>query len=203
MPPPQFKLANVAKDVLELPHRTNDQIREFEDVDVTSAKLRNVARTVAAKGGSREVAFTVGAGLLAGLGVPGATTLAARGGVRIRVVGTISSPGKGQQVSVTFRIGGGGELKLGDGVFEASGNASIGRERDFKVKWHRYSYVVRTARAAQDVAALDALMHPGPAGGVAAQVPRFGDVGPQAVRKALEQRFEEAVADADGHGVVR
>ena len=334
-PPPQLKLATVAQDVLELSHRTNDQIREFEDVDATSAKLRNVAGMIAAKGGSREVAFTVGAGLLAGLGVPGATTLAARGGGRIRIIGTISSPGKGQSISVTFRAGGGAELKGGvvaggsfalpgagvqgaaglevthfstrtyatvddfimdakncrfasfeglgsvalwlpkllvspfgklgkfaigkigrrsddvkmgnaqylvslkargiaggldkviasranpvivaerkgwttrgfgevkgsakliDGVLEASANASIGGERDWKVKGHQYSYVVRTAREAPDVAALNALMHPGPAGGEAETVPQFGDIGPQAARKALEQRFEEAVADAE------
>ena len=334
-PPPQFKLATVAQDVLELSHRTNDQIREFEDVDATSAKLRNVAGMIAAKGGSREVAFTIGGGMLAGLGLSGAATLAARGGGRVRIIGTISSPGKGQSVSVTFRVGGGGEVKGGavagesfklpgagaqaaaglevthfstrtyatvddfimdarncrfasfeglgsialfpvrllaypfrklgkfalckmgrrsdevkmgnaqylvslkargiaggldkviasranpvilserkglttraygeiggaakifDGILEASVNALIGGERDWKVKGHRYSYVVRTAREAQDVAALNALMHPGPAGGEAAQIPQFGDIGPQAVRKALEQRFEEAVAEAE------
>ena len=89
-----------------------------------------------------------------------------------------------------------GSAKFIPGILETSGNFFIGRESDLKVSGHRYSYVVRTARDAPDVAALNALMHPGPTGGAAAPVPQLGDIGPEAARKALERMFEEAVADA-------
>ena len=113
IPPPELKLANVAGGVLELSHLTNDQIRNFQDADAATSSLRDIVQEIAIKGGSRKVEFTAGVGALVGLGFSSAFTAGVRAGARFRVIGEIEAPGKGRPISVTFRIGGGLEGKLG------------------------------------------------------------------------------------------
>ena len=113
VPPPELKLANVAGGILELSHLTNDQIRNFQDADASTSALRDIVGEIAIKGGSRKVEFTAGAGALIGLGFSSAFTAGARVGGRFRVIGEIEAPGKGRPISVTFRIGGGLEGKIG------------------------------------------------------------------------------------------
>ena len=112
-PPPELKLANVAGGVLELSHLTNDQIRDFQDADASTASLRDIVGEIAIKGGSRKVEFNAGVGALVGLGFSAAFTAGVRAGARFRVVGEIEAPGKGRPISVTFRIAGGLEGKVG------------------------------------------------------------------------------------------
>ncbi len=138
-PPPvprEIRLANVAGDALELSHRTNERIREFQDAAATESTLRGIVGPLAEKGGSRKVEFTVGVGALIGLGFSKALTAGVRAGARFRVVGEIDAPGKGRPISVTFRIAGGlevkGGVKTGDttwtNVAGAKAEASAGSE---------------------------------------------------------------------------
>ena len=118
--PPEIFLANVAGNILELSHLTNDQIRNFQDADASTSMLRDVVGDIAIKGGSRKVEFTAGVGALVGLGFSTAFTAGVRAGGRFRVVGEIEAPGKGQPIAVTFRIGGGLEGKAGITAGKAS-----------------------------------------------------------------------------------
>ncbi len=110
-PPAGIRLADVVGDALELSHRTNERIRDFQDAAATESTLRGIVGPLVEKGGSRKVEFTVGAGALFGLGFSTALTAGVRAGARFRVVGEIDAPGKGRPVSVTFRIAGGLEVK--------------------------------------------------------------------------------------------
>ena len=103
----------MAGGVLELSHLTNDQIRDFQDADASTASLRDIVGEIAIKGGSRKVEFNAGVGALVGLGFSAAFTAGVRAGARFRVVGEIEAPGKGRPISVTFRIAGGLEGKVG------------------------------------------------------------------------------------------
>ena len=129
-PPTGLKLADVAGDALELSHRTNERIREFQDAASTESTLRGIVGPLVEKGGSRKVEFTVGAGALFGLGFSKALTAGVRAGARFRVVGEIDAPGKGRPISVTFRIAGGLEVKgvAKAGADEASGLAGASAE---------------------------------------------------------------------------
>ncbi|MBQ7650678.1 MAG: hypothetical protein IJS15_06940, partial [Victivallales bacterium] len=116
-PPPRIPenlwLKNTIGDTLELSHRTNDQIRDFQDRDYTTSTLRGIVGPMAQKGGSRKVEFTVAVGALVGLGFSDVATSGVRAGARVRVVGDINAPGKGRPISVTFRLAGGLEAKIG------------------------------------------------------------------------------------------
>ncbi len=107
---------------LELSHRTNDQIRAFQETDSTAATIRDIVGEIAEKGGRREVEFSVGVGVLAGLGFSEALTAGVRAGARIRIVGTLETEGAGRPISVMFRIAGG---------LEAKGMAVLGDESKF------------------------------------------------------------------------
>ena len=138
VPPPQMpadvKIAGAAGEALELSHLTNDRIRDFQDMDATASTLRGIVGPMAEKGGSRKVEFTLGVGALIGLGFSEAFTAGVRVGARLRVIGEIDAPGKGQAISVTYRVAGGAEvkggIKAGDESFspEAKAEASAGLE---------------------------------------------------------------------------
>ncbi len=121
VPPPEMPpripenlwLKNTIGDTLELSHRTNDQIRDFQDRDYTTSTLRGIVGPLVEKGGFRKVEFTVGAGALIGLGFSEAATAGARVGARLRVIGEINARGKGRPIDVTFRLAGGVEAKIG------------------------------------------------------------------------------------------
>ncbi len=114
-PPPETPyglwLADTIGDVLELSHRTNDQIRDFQGADKATAELRDIVGPIAEKGGSRKVELSIGVGALIGLGFSSAAVAGLRVGARVRVVGEVNCKGKGQPLSVTFRIAGGVEAK--------------------------------------------------------------------------------------------
>ncbi len=118
--PPEIKIANAAVPVLELSHLTNDQIRDFQDSDQSSARLRDLVGEIAIKGGERHVEFTVGAGALIGLGFSKAFTAGVRVGGRFRVAADIVAPGKGRPIEVTFRLAVGAEGKAGVEAGKAS-----------------------------------------------------------------------------------
>lgn len=132
--PPDVKLSGVVGEALELSHRTNDRIRDFQDMDATTSTLRGLVGPMAEKGGFRKVEFTVGIGALIGLGFSEAFTAGLRVGARIRVIGEINAPGKGRPISVTYRVSVGAEakagIKAGDESFspEAKAEASAGVE---------------------------------------------------------------------------
>ena len=104
-------LADTIGDVLELSHRTNDQIRDFQDTDRATATLRDIVGGIALKGGSRKVELSIGVGALIGLGFSSAAVAGLRVGARVRVIGEVKCEGKGRPISVTFRIAGGAEAK--------------------------------------------------------------------------------------------
>ena len=111
--PPNLLFKNTIGDTLELSHRTNDQIRDFQDRDYTTSTLRGIVGPLAQKGGSRKVEFKVGVGALIGLGFSSVATAGLRAGARVCVIGQIDAPGKGRPISVTFRLAGGLEAKIG------------------------------------------------------------------------------------------
>ena len=104
-------LADTIGDVLELSHRTNDQIRDFQDTDKATAGLRDIVGEIALKGGSRKVELSIGAGALIGLGFSSAAVAGIRVGARVRVIGDVQCAGKGRPISVTFRLALGAEAK--------------------------------------------------------------------------------------------
>ena len=135
-PPPELRLENVAPDVLEISHRTNDQIRDFQDADTTASTIRGVVGSILETGGTRSVSFTCGAGALIGLGIPKTALAGLRLGARVRVIGDINAPGGGRPISVTYRTALGAEARLSatfkdgflaDASAKATGNAEIGK----------------------------------------------------------------------------
>ena len=120
--PKEAKFATGAGAAIEISHRTNDQIRDFWDEDRCGSMLRGMIGPLVEKGGSRRVEFTAGVGALIGLGFSSAVTAGFRAGARFKMVGEINAPGKGQPISVTFRISGGLEGKL---VAEAGKKSAI------------------------------------------------------------------------------
>ena len=111
--PQQMTLTSTVPDVLELSHRTNDQIRDFQDASRSTATLKDILGGIAKKGGSRSVEFSCGVGALIGLGFSKAFVAGLRLGARFRVIGEVTASGKGAPLSVTFRIAGGAEAKFG------------------------------------------------------------------------------------------
>lgn len=109
--PKAAKFFDHVGSALELSHRTNDQIRAFQESDTTAATIRDIVGAIVEKGGKRNVEFTVGVGALVGLGFSEALTAGVRAGARIRIVGTIETEGAGRPISVMFRIAGGLEVK--------------------------------------------------------------------------------------------
>lgn len=115
--PKQAKFFENVGEALELSHRTNDQIRAFQESDSTAAAIRDIIGSIVEKGGKRQVEFTVGVGALAGLGLSDAVTVGVRAGARVRIVGIIEAKKGGRPITATFRIAGG---------LEAKGTAAIG-----------------------------------------------------------------------------
>lgn len=115
--PKQARFFENVGAALELSHRTNDQIRAFQESDSTAAAIRDVVGSIVEKGGKRQVEFTVGVSALAGLGLSEALTVGVRAGGRVRIVGIIEAKKGGRPITATFRIAGG---------LEAKGTASIG-----------------------------------------------------------------------------
>ena len=130
--PPEIKIAGAARPVLELSHLTNDQIRNFQDADASTAMLRDIVGEIAIKGGERHVEFTVGVGALIGLGFSEAFSAGFRAGARIRLSADIVAPGKGQAINVTFRAGGGLEGKVGITAGDASSWAGAKAEASLR-----------------------------------------------------------------------
>ena len=136
-PPKTALFGNVIGDALELSHRTNDQIRDFQDADATASTLRGIVGSLAEKGGSRKVEFSAGVGALIGLGIPSAATAGLRAGVRVKLIGEINAPGKGRPISVTFRFAGGAEARLSavagkeSSIAGAKAQASAGAEASY------------------------------------------------------------------------
>ena len=58
-PPAGIRLADVVGDALELSHRTNERIRDFQVAAATESTLRGIVGPLVEKGGSRKVEFTV------------------------------------------------------------------------------------------------------------------------------------------------
>ena len=110
--PENFKLLSTLEDTLEISHLTNDQIRKFQDEDNNKSYIYDLLKQVSEKGGKRTVNFTCGVGALIGLGFPATVTAGIRAGGRFTMTGEVVSKGKGQPLSVTFRIGGGLDAKL-------------------------------------------------------------------------------------------
>ncbi len=134
--PPEIQLENVVVDALEIAHRTNDQIRDFQDADATASTIRGVVGSILETGGTRSVSFSCGLGALFGLGFPKTATAGFRAGIRIRVIGEINAPGGGRPISVTFRIAGGLEGRFDatfkDGfLLDSSVKATAGAEASY------------------------------------------------------------------------
>ncbi len=108
--PQEARFSDGVAKALELSHLTNNQIRDFQDADEATSKIRDIMASIYEKGGSRKVEFSVGAGALAGLGFPG-VSLGVRLGVRVRIEASVKCAGRGKPVSVTYRYAGGGEVK--------------------------------------------------------------------------------------------
>lgn len=127
--PENFMLESTIEDTLESAHRTNDQIRIFEEKHAQEASLRTMITPYAEKGGHRNVEFTAGVGAFFGLGIEGVNA-GVRAGARFKVIGEISCKGKGHPIEVTYRIGGGLEAKavakFGNETAKTGINASAG-----------------------------------------------------------------------------
>ncbi len=128
--PDNFKFQSTINDTLEVSHRTNDQIRMFQDKSRSNAYLKEMLKNVSENGVSRKVEFTVGAGALIGLGFPETVTAGVRVGARLKIVADMKGEGPGKPITVTYRIGGGLEGKLmakvGDGSVAAGLKAEAG-----------------------------------------------------------------------------
>ncbi|MBE6424227.1 hypothetical protein [Succinivibrio dextrinosolvens] len=110
--PDNFLFKTTINDTLEVSHRTNDQIRLFQDKSRSNAYLQEMLKNVSEKGVSRKVEFTVGAGALIGLGFPETVTAGVRVGARLKIIADMKGEGPGKPITVTYRIGGGLEGKL-------------------------------------------------------------------------------------------
>lgn len=110
--PMEARLQESIGGTLELSHRTNDQIRNYNDQKSTESYLRGMLDTLAQKGGSHKVVFTAGVGALLGLGFPAGFATGLKAGARVTLIGEVVSQGPGKPLNVTFRAGGGLEAKL-------------------------------------------------------------------------------------------
>ena len=148
--PPELKLANVAGDALELSHRTNERIREFKDQAATESTLRGIVGAMAEKGGSRKVEFSAGVGALFGLGFSKAFTAGLRAGARLRIVGEIEARGKGRDISVTFRIAGGLEVKAMAKAGAEAGTKIAGTKAELSAGAEISHFTTRTYPSIED-----------------------------------------------------
>ena len=147
--PPEIKIAGAAAPVLELSHLTNDQIRNFQDADASTAMLRDIVGEIAIKGGERHVEFTVGVGALIGLGFSEAFSAGFRAGARIRLSADIVAPGKGQPINVTFRAGGGLEGKAG--ITAGDGSSWSGAKAEGSAKGEISHFTTRSYATLDDL----------------------------------------------------
>ena len=110
--PENFRLSATIGDTLELCHRTNDQIRGYQDKKSTESTLRTMLEPICEKGGSHKVTLSLSASAMLGLGF--APNVVA--GLNItgswQVTADVSAPGGNKPIDVTFRIGTGLEGKL-------------------------------------------------------------------------------------------
>lgn len=146
--PEGFALESTIEETLEISHRTNDQIRIFEKEHANKDVLRKIITPYAEKGGKRTVEFTAGLGAFLGLGIE-AVTAGVRAGARFKVTGEINCKGKGHPLEVTYRIGGGLELKglakFGNEAAKTGGKATAGVGGDFS------HFVTRTYPTVEDM----------------------------------------------------
>ncbi len=132
--PAGWRLRDYADSVMELSHRTNDRIRDFQDAEASMAGVRNLLGDLATKGGKRTVEFTCAVGALAGIGFSATVAAGLRVDARVRIVAELSATPGGGPISATFRVGGGlgGKLlaKAGaeDGGWGVKGDISGGVE---------------------------------------------------------------------------
>lgn len=110
--PQKFNLRNTINDTLEISHRTNDQIRRYQQRSDDYTRIHEILGPAVDSGGSRKVEFTVAAGVLVGLGFPETVTAGVKAGARFTVTADVKGMGKGNPVTVTFRLAGGLEGKL-------------------------------------------------------------------------------------------
>lgn len=110
--PTNFKLMSTINNTLEISHRTNDQVRLYQQRSDDYTRINEILGPAVNSGGSRKVEFTVGVGVLVGLGFPETVTAGVKAGARFTVTADVKGTGKGNPVSVTFRLAGGLEAKL-------------------------------------------------------------------------------------------
>ena len=110
--PEKFTFLSQIGETLDISHRTNDQIRTFEDAQSSDSRLRGMLGSIAEKGGSHKVTFTAGIGALIGLGFSAAAVAGIRAGARVKIEADVSCEGADRPLEVTFRLGGGLEAKL-------------------------------------------------------------------------------------------
>lgn len=110
--PQKFNLRNTINDTLEISHRTNDQIRRYQQRSDDYTRIHEILGPAVDSGGSRKVEFTVAAGVLVGLGFPETVTAGVKASARFTVTADVKGMGKGNPVTVTFRLAGGLEGKL-------------------------------------------------------------------------------------------
>lgn len=110
--PDNFRLLSTIGDTLELSHRTNDQIRGFQDKRATESALRTVLTPVCKRGGSHKVTLSGNAGQLIGLGFPATVVAGLRVGLNVQITADVSAPGGNKPIDVTYRLTGGLEGKL-------------------------------------------------------------------------------------------
>ena len=110
--------------------------------------------------------------------------------------------GRANPVIVAERKGwtlrGQAQAKVGanfSGLVDVSLQGNASAERDFKVRSLAFTSVARAAVAAKDDAALHALMRPDPTTGARSPVEEFVASTPEGVYNALEEQFEQAVAE--------
>ena len=110
--PENFRLSATIGDTLELCHRTNDQIRGYQDKKSTESTLRTMLEPICEKGGSHKVTLSLSASAMLGLGF--APNVVA--GLNItgswQVTADVSAPGGNKPIDVTFRLSTGLEGKL-------------------------------------------------------------------------------------------
>ncbi len=105
--PANWRLDDYADPVMDLSHRTNDSIRDFNDAEASMAGIRQSLGDLATKGGKRTVEFTCAVGALAGFGFSSTVAAGLRIDARVRVVAELSATPGGGPISATFRLGGG------------------------------------------------------------------------------------------------
>ncbi|MCR5536921.1 MAG: hypothetical protein K6F05_05860 [Succinivibrio sp.] len=123
------KFSHTIHETLEISHLTNDQIRKYNMENTgTKAKLHNMLGELAVTGGTRQVKFEASAGALVGINFPGAAVAGLKADLKVNIIGEVKSSGKGHDLEVTYRLGGGTDLgvlaKLGSN--EAGARAEAG-----------------------------------------------------------------------------